>query len=815
MPRRTRAASDDRPRSTAERVRRGSLKLAAPLAAVILLVMTVSVAGQAPAPSMAPTGAPVASLPPDASGQPPSPSVQTTQGLIADALTGGRIDYPTSLLYRAYAMFGDPKLPAAYAGAMVEDTLLFPEIERAAGSLPPDVATALIPYTVRPTDPRSIHSAPITADAPQPLALAADPMAATSDIGVAQAQDAAVPCDQPYGWASMESPKGFKVWARCYGAYSAPIRTVYGLLDQLWGPETALMGKPLPDAGGPEAGGDTAMDVYLIDHYMCIERDGRCTDTMYQVRDADGNVTSIDSALGVAVGTGPFAGAPGAQRASGYMLISLPEARTNPDLIGTIAHEFFHVLGFAHNYTGMWDGSPATNDWLVESSAEWAGWYFTSVRSHEHSFFDVFMSSTAKAGPGDVLTSTPLDTPSPSTGNFTYAAWVWHLFRQMEAKGPSAIAAEWQAVEGKSGKRAWDTALDAQYPFAAHLRDFAVRNLNRKLDPNDLLDPRYPKMDTELPAVGAFAPFEQDMAPRPQAEPVPVDIGRAGSVYGHWSFTKDVRQVRLDASALTPSGDLDVDALVKAKGRWERRKLGHGVTTFCRPADDVSELYVVLTNHAFLDDAPPVRGDVLLSALAEPCSGINGTISMSYHSDVADPTWNTHDVIDDQISLSVQFAFRDGEWVDMGSSFMRVGRERQTSDPQCGGGSDVDTRSWSSSGTFPHPPGEQDSGISVGLDEDGSPWVQTEIAALMHGHHSGYEGLDGGVASDCEHHESDYSQVLFMPVSCGSDTDAVSGKLSDDGTSADVSCNYTETLPANGGTETNTWDVSGILSIAP
>ncbi|MCP6768631.1 hypothetical protein NL529_27705, partial [Klebsiella pneumoniae] len=88
------------------------------------------------------------------------------------------------------------------------------------------------------------------------------------------------------------------------------------------------------------------------------------------------------------------------------MLISLPDARSNPDLIGTIAHELFHILGYAHNWGGMYDGSPPTNDWLVESSAEWAGWWFTKVRTHEYSFLQSFWRLAVRYATGKVLTST-------------------------------------------------------------------------------------------------------------------------------------------------------------------------------------------------------------------------------------------------------------------------------------------------------------------------------------------------------------------------------------------------------------------------
>ena len=76
---------------------------------------------------------------------------KSTLALIAKALAAGVIDYPTSLLYRAYAQFGDARLPDAYQGNLLEeDSALQREYTASAGTLPASIKALLSPFMVRP-----------------------------------------------------------------------------------------------------------------------------------------------------------------------------------------------------------------------------------------------------------------------------------------------------------------------------------------------------------------------------------------------------------------------------------------------------------------------------------------------------------------------------------------------------------------------------------------------------------------------------------------------------------------------------------------
>ena len=70
-----------------------------------------------------------------------SPHCYSTQNMIADALQAGRIDYGTSLLYRAYALFGDRRLPPDYTGdgSSGQDGGLFYEATVLSNTIPPNI----------------------------------------------------------------------------------------------------------------------------------------------------------------------------------------------------------------------------------------------------------------------------------------------------------------------------------------------------------------------------------------------------------------------------------------------------------------------------------------------------------------------------------------------------------------------------------------------------------------------------------------------------------------------------------------------------
>ena len=68
-----------------------------------------------------------------------SPPPPSSEELIRKALDAGKIDYSTSLLYRAYALFGGDGLPGEYRGTVDEDNGLIEEWRSPSSPITPQV----------------------------------------------------------------------------------------------------------------------------------------------------------------------------------------------------------------------------------------------------------------------------------------------------------------------------------------------------------------------------------------------------------------------------------------------------------------------------------------------------------------------------------------------------------------------------------------------------------------------------------------------------------------------------------------------------
>ena len=216
--------------------------------------------------------------PPD----PPPPGEGSSQALIAADLDAGLIDYGTSLTYRAWALFWDPRLPERYdgTGSTGEDEDLFRAIEAALPTLPAEQQAELGGFLVRPTDPRSPFG-PAAAAAPAARRQAAAPEATK--------------CTAPKQWFPGDWPddateKGFRAWvcetdlATANDVLDQVLAAGAGIWSEMTKPEPNGMGLPAPDTnapdinndGKPDNDGNGKIDVYILDPNQCRDRQGGC-----------------------------------------------------------------------------------------------------------------------------------------------------------------------------------------------------------------------------------------------------------------------------------------------------------------------------------------------------------------------------------------------------------------------------------------------------------------------------------------------------------------------------------------------------------
>lgn len=417
---------------------------------------------------------------------------------------------------------------------------------------------------------------------------------------------AATEAGPPLRWAIHASREAsglgsrYKVWAQCApgaqfdAAAHADAAAAAAVVESLWGPMTTLMGPPLPDAGGPDEGGDRAIDFYVLALGQSVFRDGE--------------VEEIVGVLALASPSEPR----NAPTASGFILLGRQDIR-KPAFRGFVAHEFFHVLQNAHNL----DTTLREDQfhWFVEASAMWAQAHFdpASAATYVHpAFIDHFQPA--------------FESLHSTNGDHTFASYVWPLFMEQETRGAAAIANAWRAM---AAAKTWDDlndAIDSQLSFAAHFRDFALRNVNDVFDGQNVIGTRYVDRDRSFPdkqrpASAVVATIE--VPDGTSSRSFPVDLPSLTASYHAYTISGG-GQVTFDFSGVQPAGDFDVDALVKIAGKgWEprpRRFSGGGRLRFCldRPEEEVEQVYLVLSNHQKREESR-IQGSVEVQAEADPC----------------------------------------------------------------------------------------------------------------------------------------------------------------------------------------------------
>lgn len=511
----------------------------------------------------------------------------TDQDLIAEALAAGRIDYGTSLLYRAYALFADERLPSELrgAGSTGEDQAFF----RAATAvnLPAEIKRQLRPFLLRPDNPESVHSL--------------RPISSPGQVGAA---DVRVACTGQWAAESSAQPGvKIRVHSRCNGDYTGDIQKVLGMLETLWTPMTQHMGKPQPDSGGVEGGGTDDIDIYLLEPLGVIVRNG--------------NTYSITNGImAAAVATEPYKDV----HASSFMLVGRNDIGSK-GFKSTLAHEFFHVLQDAHNYDVSFHDD--TEWWFTEASATWAEANFVPETSAEEVHWRFTGTFKRRDNPLHLSINTADEVQAENIESM-YASYIWPFFMQQEL-GEKVIATVWQKLEGVGED--WDKALQVvgePLPFASNFHRFAFRNINNSFGQDNPLGKRYVDLDPHFPdgvlPKERYTTYLTPMAPN-KTLALKDTIPALRAHYYHFTVDPAVQQVVFDFTKLQPLLDRKIGALVKIKGKpWQMRELVADVISFCRdnPEEDLEELWIV-ASHDKIDINSKIKGALEVRASEEPC----------------------------------------------------------------------------------------------------------------------------------------------------------------------------------------------------
>ena len=154
--------------------------------------------------------------------------------------------------------------------------------------------------------------------------------------------------------------------------------------------------------------------------------------------------------------------------------------------------------------------------------------------------------------------------------------------------------------------------VDAQLSFEQRFDDFAVRVLNQELTPGDPINPRFraSSLDPLFPLTTPSDPrlietVEEDLRV-PLAAPVTtyrytITMNSLWSVYLPIELPPAAGILQFEFAAFAPQ--IEVDALVRIDGEWERQELPAGETEWCLDDDGIEDAILVFSDH---DQTPGV-----------------------------------------------------------------------------------------------------------------------------------------------------------------------------------------------------------------
>ncbi len=508
------------------------------------------------------------------------------QELIESARADGEIDDGTALLYRAYALFGDPSLPEEYrgAGSFEEDNFLFPQIEETAPTLTVEMQEQLLQFVRRPSNGNSYWGR-VAASATATRAGETLPPESCAEL-----------TERGFQWVSQRSGSyPVRVWASCLGEepYDAQsmemLADTLSIMNKIWQPEGELMGdsqgNPLLDDGG----GDEAIDVYL-DRGFGTYRGNDVYDT--------------PAFAAQSVQTTPTLG----KGRSGFIIV--PEvAYGSPRFHATLIHELFHVHQFRHNAAlqvpaGVSSaiGSAGTAHWFYEASATWAVTHYDreiqSLPRPRAAYDASFIRFKARFQRGGASLNDSSDLPSRS-------AFIWPYFLEQAGGGKAVIGQIWKNLAPANTYIEADDIIDAAYPFDEHFRELAFRNINEELMPGDPLpkDERHINGDPEFRDDGAAPDYHEEFTLEGvSSQGFELSIKPLSARYAKFKVGASVKQLVFTLPSPTDFPDLDVDVLIKKNGTWEsepRDLNGKEELKLCEP---VEELRFIFSNPQRLED---------------------------------------------------------------------------------------------------------------------------------------------------------------------------------------------------------------------
>jgi len=508
--------------------------------------------------------------------EPPPP---TTVELIDRAEE--EINPGTALLFKAYAVFGDKRLPGAYRSErpVSEGTKIMRDIRRNFRSLSPRARQALVPYLVNPLHPDSIFNQGTKYGAFRLPSLFREAHADTL-IPVITDSGKLKEMKRQGGWVSLTAAnRKIKFWYKRGSGDKRIAEESKKYFDEgrIREKLVGLMGVA-PPQDKSLAGDDRLYDIWfypLADYSVT-----------YPLEDTEQSATTI----------------------------IIRRSLLGKRLAGTLAHEFFHAIQYNFNayayadsdLTGLTDNARKARikkrreleEFLSESTATWAEDFVFKGKNTEQEYLPTFFQK-------------PEDPLYDIKDTHEYSAYLFHFYFEQKY-GPSFMRDIWK--KRKQGKPQLQALMEAAGPdFRERFKEFALWNWNR--DPVLLY-----KDKGKFPKKG----MKHETYPLEMLNPLS-EISSLKPLTAHYLHMtekdKAIRKARFelkDFNALKNSG---VWAILKIRNRtayiedWSHDD--EKVFCFDNPDEDLERITLIHVNTDEKDDLTPISR---VTRSRNPCS---------------------------------------------------------------------------------------------------------------------------------------------------------------------------------------------------
>lgn len=358
--------------------------------------------------------------------------------LIDKALADKKINYETSLVYKAYAIFGDEQLPAEYKSQAVifNSNVVLYEIQTKLNTLSKETQEKLKPFLARPEDPASYINQRYAKNK------------TTKDSGLfiktahAQRGDATLytdflisadnrakvwyPNDTVSSFASVwEDGDGAVITSKEVSKKMAEMIKLHLDNDRIMQRYIDLLGKEIKKDGN--RGGDDKLDIY---------------------------VAPAGTNLGVSYGE---SGTP----CSSYIYINVSIGDKRDTILKTVlAHEIFHSYQYAYKYDVVKD------NWWGEATAVWSEDFIYSDANTEQPRLGGFFH----------YPETELFKETPPSAHH-YSAYIFPFFITKKY-GNEFMKKSWEGCDGKDCLKSMDGIIEGG--FKQQWKEFTLWNYNRE-----------------------------------------------------------------------------------------------------------------------------------------------------------------------------------------------------------------------------------------------------------------------------------------------------------------------------------------------